>query len=82
MPGSGLLGFATAKAIGCNARRLRQKRRAREAWRTSLDRIHDWDFVVMVKVEAQDADFPALQAESQRLAKEAQAAWAERSASS
>ncbi|MBL8041121.1 MAG: ribonuclease P protein component [Chthonomonas sp.] len=45
LPGSGLLGITTAKAIGSKPQRNRLKRRIREAIRPSFDQRHktfDW----------------------------------------
>ncbi|MBL8087276.1 MAG: ribonuclease P protein component [Chthonomonas sp.] len=49
LPGSGLVGIATSKSIGCHARRNRIKRRAREVARAcNLHRYTQFDWVVSV----------------------------------
>jgi RNase P protein component len=79
LKGTGLVGYATSRQIGCHARRNRQRRRAAEAMR-GLD-VHGLDLAVTVKPSARDATLGALREELQFLVTEIRARWESGSAS-
>lgn len=81
LPGTGFFGVSAAKSIGCHARRNLAKRRAREAWRTSLGSIPNADIIVIVKVESVEADFQEIQLEMVKLVEGLKDSWAENSES-
>lgn len=76
LPGQGHVGFATAKKIGCHARRNRQKRRAREALNASDFPIVGLDIAVLVRDGADAVGFDELTEELKRLLEETQRRWA------
>ncbi len=61
LPGEGLLGITTHRAIGSRARRNRQKRRLREAW-LSVGPPEGFDVVVVGRAQVQELSFSDLQA--------------------
>jgi ribonuclease P protein component len=61
LPGEGLLGITTHRAIGSRARRNRQKRRLREAW-LSLAPPAGFDVIIVGRSQVQDLSFSDLQA--------------------
>jgi ribonuclease P protein component len=83
LAGQGRIAFATAKKIGCNPRRNKAKRRAKEATRllkSPIDR--NFDFIVSVSSKAEGVAFPQLQAELEELFSRMSARWASDSESS
>ena len=81
MPGTGLFGIATAKAIGCHAWRNRQKRRIRAASQ-SLTGRENFDLVISVKAKAREAKFQDIQAEIEKLTDHLKTRWESESACS
>ena len=82
-PGTGKLGWATAKAIGGKPQRNRAKRRFREALRIQTYRIPDHlDFVVMIAVKGAGASFEEIQADLAAILGEVTKRWAAESGSS
>jgi ribonuclease P protein component len=54
-------GITTAKKIGSSVKRNLLKRRVREILRSMLDKIEDgYDFVIIIRVRAKDAEFKQL----------------------
>ncbi|MBS1713374.1 MAG: ribonuclease P protein component [Armatimonadetes bacterium] len=76
LPGEGLVGFATARAIGCHARRNRAKRRARAAFNALPPLSVRADMAVLVREEAAKAEWNELVEELGRLCEETQRRWA------
>ena len=76
LPGPGEIGFATAKKIGCHARRNRQKRRAREAYNATSPHNVSLDMAVLVRDCADTASFDELTEELGRLLEETNRRWA------
>lgn len=63
LPGSGLAGIGIARAIGCHARRNRQRRRLREALRTlHISELSKFDTVVIGNEPATGLKLPELAA--------------------
>lgn len=81
LPGTGLVGVATARSVGCHARRNRQKRRVREAVRVSAVAEPQFDMAFVAKQAVYTTDFQTLRDEVVRLTTEAKRRWAENSAS-
>lgn len=48
LPGQGLLGVAASKALGCHARRKRQKRRIKAIW-PSLEPSQHLDWICLAR---------------------------------
>lgn len=67
LEGQGLFGIATSKAIGCHARRNRQKRRVRAAWQM-VKASAEKDWICVVKPSIEEASFEEIVAELRRLA--------------
>jgi ribonuclease P protein component len=61
LPGEGLVGIATPRSLGCIARRNRQKRRLREAFRASGP-PPGFDFVLVARASIAKASFSEIQA--------------------
>jgi len=76
LPGEGLVGFATAKVIGCHVRRNRAKRRARAAFNALKPLSVKVDMAVLVRGEAAKADWNECVEELGRLCEETQRRWA------
>ncbi|MCW5940551.1 MAG: ribonuclease P protein component [Fimbriimonadaceae bacterium] len=68
--GTGQIGVATSRAIGCHARRNRQKRRALAAFAEFKQEISGIDVVLLVKARAAGASWNALVTELQGLLSE------------
>ncbi len=81
LPGIGLVGIATAKAIGSVPRRNRQKRRVREAFWLDPGEKHNLDWVIVVKASAVDRTFGELAFQLGGLIVETQQRWADDSES-
>ena len=75
LPGTGLVGVATTKRIGCHARRNRQKRRAREAVNATGLGFVDLDMAVLVRETADKTSFDELTEELKRLLEETRQRW-------
>ncbi|GEM_PF-3171970 len=77
--GMGRAGFATSRALGCAARRNRQKRRLKEAFRLEVETRPGsapyLDWVVMAKSEIRTTSFAELRTEVAQLAQEIQKQW-------
>lgn len=83
LPGTGDVGFATAKKIGCIAARNRAKRRFREAWRTIGPALNGkLDCVVSIQVEGAVAPMPQIKQEIVNLTQKAIGQWGGESACS
>lgn len=82
LPGVGLLGVGTARAIGCRARRNRQRRRVQSCFSNLSLPGPEWDCVAVARVAAVSASFVDLQAEVQALFERCLSLSTERSASS
>jgi len=83
LPGTGLLGVATAKKIGTKPPRNRAKRRYREAVRTQSGLLDSrFDFVLIVTESGARAPFERIQEEVRRLFAESVKRWADESESS
>lgn len=76
LKGQGLFGVAASKAIGCHARRNRQKRRIKAAWQT-LNQSCELDWICVAKPSIVDAPFDEIVAELRILAVELEAKSAE-----
>ncbi|MBX3112715.1 MAG: ribonuclease P protein component [Fimbriimonadaceae bacterium] len=81
LPGSGLVGVATSRSIGCHARRNRNRRRVREAVRLTTSQDPAFDMALVAKSTVDGCDFQALRDEVVRLTAEAKRRWAASSAS-
>jgi ribonuclease P protein component len=82
IPGSGLLGVGTARAIGCRARRNRQRRRVQSCFGNLGLPGTEWDCVAVARLAVVSADFAALQDEVQTLFQRCLSLSTEKSASS
>lgn len=67
LKGQGLFGVATSKAIGCHARRNRQKRRIKAAWQ-EIGASRQLDWICVVKPSIVEASFEEIVAELKGLA--------------
>jgi len=75
LPGTGLLGVATAKKIGDRPARNRAKRRFREAARTQGLLDPKFDFILIVNGKGADATFERIQEEVRGLFARAVERW-------
>lgn len=66
LPGSGLLGIATARAIGEKPQRNRQRRRIRESIRLLDLCTNSWDIIIFAKPSITHATFEEIQEEARR----------------
>jgi ribonuclease P protein component len=83
LPGTGFVGFATAKKLGHRPSRNRAKRRVREALRTQPDlREIRLDLVIIVGETIASAPFRRIQDEVRLLVGKARERWESESASS
>ena len=83
LPGTGLIGFATAKKIGCHARRNQLRRRYQAVLRDLGDsRTTPLDLVVIIGTGAASVGIAEVKSELWRLLKSIEERWAEESASS
>lgn len=82
LPGSGQFGVTTVRDIGCRARRNRQRRRVREAYRTLGRHDIDRDLVVTARATTTTAPFELIVSELDELLDKLDARWDEGSASS
>lgn len=67
LEGQGLFGVATSKAIGCHARRNRQKRRIKAAWQ-EIVASPQLDWICVVKPSIVEAPFAEIVDELRGLA--------------
>lgn len=81
LPGTGLVGVTTSKAIGCRASRNRQVRRARAALNAQGGADVNLDIAVLVREGAVGAGWNELKEEIGRLLEETRQRWAEGSVS-
>lgn len=82
LPGTGLLGVATARSIGNRPKRNRAKRRAKEAFRLVANRPDFLDFVLVVKGQAVPIAFEQVQREVEVLIGRSVELWGDESESS
>lgn len=82
LPGSGKVGFATARAIGTKPRRNRAVRRFREGLRQAGPTPTGLDLVVQVSPHGADASFPEIVDELRDVLRRLEERWASESASS
>lgn len=79
LPGTGLFGVATPRALGSQPARNRQKRRARAAWtvlgKESQLTLGAYDWVASVKTPIKQAAFPELVKELEDLSRELHERW-------
>lgn len=77
-PGTGLIGFATPKKLGCAARRNRMKRRLRHAVRTHVREMHtNFDTIIIGLLDADRAPFKLLVADIAEQIRRATSRWEE-----
>jgi ribonuclease P protein component len=77
LPGTGLIGFATAKKIGCHARRNRLRRRFQSAFRQlKFDPKPPLDLIVIVGMAAQDVGIQEIGEELGMLLQKIEGRWA------
>jgi ribonuclease P protein component len=82
LSGSGAVGVATARKIGCHARRNRVRRRVREVARLNLPKFSSWDSVIVAKVSADQAEFESITKDLTQLIDELERRWEKQSESS
>ncbi len=75
MKGTGQVGFATSKRIGCHARRNRQRRRAIAAWSHVHTLTTEWDCILVLAPNAHSATFEQLKIESLQLVQRMKERW-------
>jgi ribonuclease P protein component len=75
LPGSGLIGFATPKAVGNTPRRNRLKRRFRAAVR-ECGPLETLDVIVAIAAAADRADYDAIKADVADGLKKIEQRWA------
>jgi ribonuclease P protein component len=83
LPGTGLIGVATSKKLGCAPDRNLIKRRFRESIRTQPDLANSTiDVVILASSGASSASFQRIQEEVRRMFEETTRRWASESESS
>lgn len=75
LPGSGAVGVAVSRQVGCHARRNRLKRQVRAAAAQSPQVWTHMDAVLQVGPRTEALDFATLTREVQRLAQEVHTRW-------
>jgi ribonuclease P protein component len=81
LPGTGLVGYATAKSLGAKPARNRQRRRAQACLR-SLESLPELDLVISIQARAANTSFEELCNEMGELLVRTKTQWVEKSESS